>query len=73
MLSAFQLKKTDYLIKFTEYITEIENELVYYNMHYVIIKQNYLKKNVLFYHVLFLHENKKKIFFKKMFQFFKKK
>ena len=55
-----------------KYMTEIENELIYYNMHYVAAKQNYLKKNVLFCHTLFLCENKKKNFFKKMFQFLKK-
>ena len=53
-------------------MTEIKNEFIHCNMHYVITKQNYLKKNVLFYHVLFLHKNKKKNFFKKIFQFLKK-
>ena len=36
MSSAFQLKKTDYLIKFTKYMTETENEFIHHNMHCVI-------------------------------------
>ena len=58
MLLTFQLNKTDYSVKFMKYTTEIKNELVYYNMHCITAKQNYLKKNVLFCYVLFLYENK---------------
>ena len=54
-----------------KYTTETEDELICHNMHYVIIKQNYLKKNVLFYYALFLCKNKKENFFKEMFQFLK--
>ena len=42
MLSTFQLNKIDYLTEFTEYITEIKNEFIYYNVHYVTAEQNYL-------------------------------
>ena len=67
MLSTFQLEKTDYLTEFTEYIIKTENEFIYHNVHYVITKQNYLKKNVLSCYILFLHENRNFFFFKKTF------
>ena len=50
---------------------EIKNDFIYCNVHCVIAKQNYLKKNIMFCHALFMHEYKKENFFKKTFQLLK--
>ena len=50
-----------------KFLIKIKNDCVFCNVHYVIAEKNYLKKNVAFYHVLFMHNNKKENFFKNMF------
>ena len=59
--------KNNYSAEFMKFMTEIKNDLICCNMHYVVTKQNYLKKDVAFCHVLFMHEHKRENFFKKMF------
>ena len=55
-----------------KFLIKIENDCVLCNVHYVAAEKNYLKKNVIFCHVLFMCNNKKKNFFKNMFQLLKK-
>ena len=51
-----------------KFLIKIENDCVLCNIHYIVIKKNYLKKNVAFCHALFMCNNKRKNFFKNTFQ-----